>query len=103
MMEHKCEANEGGTHVEFWPKDQKWHLSTCGTLLYCPYCGIKLEKPDEKIEVSRNALREVVDQLWIVHEEDAWGGHRTDAPERVFAQCQRINKMLRDAEREEGG
>ena len=70
---HECEENENqeAHKVYFDPTEDggawlfrsRYFLDVSLKVKHCPYCGLKLEPPDVKIEVSRKVLGELA---WAV-------------------------------------
>jgi len=54
-MKHKC-AENGNDHQLETASDGKWYLNRHWAISFCPYCGEKLEPPDEKIEINEQIL-----------------------------------------------
>ena len=79
---HMCEGCEGAS-IALWA-DGKWYLRTDWQtrvpITHCPYCGEKLEVPDEKIEVSRKVLEDWAAKLEISAEK------RSSAPRYTMFQ-----------------
>ncbi len=88
---HECDANERQEHnVIRYDDVWGWALGTKldvegPVIKHCPYCGLKLEKPDVKIEVYRGTM-----ELWAVRLEGVY--HTVNGKARV---SQRVADSIR--------
>jgi len=67
-IEHKCEENLA--NLPICCAEDTWTMRGSGFswgIAFCPYCGVKLEPPDVKIEVRRETMRGIVHVLWEAH------------------------------------
>jgi len=81
-MEHEHRCTKSASVRILWRTDHWSIVDSTGWprfgITHCPYCGVKLEPPDVKIEVSRKALLNWASRLDLANSELLGGWLRTE-------------------------